>query len=457
MKRLLLSVICMYALGVKAQQVFTQRQFFDVVKAYHPVARQAALQVDMARADITSARGGFDPFVQSDMGRKAFKGTEYYNHQLHQLQIPTWFGVNLNAGMETLSGERTNPEETKGATTFVGLSVPLASGLLMDNRRAALQQARIYQRASLEEQRIMRNDLLLDAAKTYWSWWRQWETYRLFEAAADNAVRRFRLVKTAYDIGERPAIDTLEALAQLQGFRVQQAGVAQELVNARLDLSLYLWQESGQPYDLPASIVPAAPASPALADAEVLVSTVGSHPLLRQYGFKIDALQVERRLKMQYLLPYATFKYNRLVSGHGLGDAFKAPLFENNFKYGLSLALPLRLSEGRGEYRRARLKIASAEWERTHKRMQLETKLQQYRNEWQGLQQQVQLQGTAVQQYAALQRAEEVRFSNGESSLFLINSREIKTLEARQKLIELQAKQQQAVAGIRWAAGTLAD
>ena len=457
MKRLLLFVICMCTLGAKTQEVFTQQQFFDVVKGYHPVARQAALQADMARADITSAHSGFDPYVQSDIARKEFKGTEYYNHRLHQLQIPAWFGVNLNAGLEALAGERTNPEDTKGSTSFVGLSVPLANGLLMDSRRATLQQARIYQRASLEEQRIMLNDLLLDAGKAYWNWWQQWETYRLFEAAAANASQRFRLIKTAYEIGERPAIDTLEALAQLQSFKVQQSEIAQELANARLELSLYLWQAGGQPYELPASVVPAAPAAPALAYAEGNINEIGNHPLLRQYGFKIDALQVERRLKFQYLLPYVTFKYNQLVDGHSVGDAFKAPLFQNNFKYGLSFALPLRLSEGRGEYRKARLKIASAEWERINKQVQLETKLRQYRNDWQQLVRQEQLQATSVQQYAALQRAEEVRFSGGESSLFLINSREIKTIEARQKLIDLQAKQQKAMLSIRWAAGVLAN
>jgi outer membrane protein TolC len=309
----------------------------------------------------------------------------------------------------------------------------------------------------VEEQRIMLNDLLLNAGKAYWSWWQQWETYRLFEAAAENASQRFRLIKTAYEIGERPAIDTLEALTQLQSFKVQQAGVAQELNNARLELSLYLWQAGGQPYELPAAVVPGPPDGLMLANADGLVNAISNHPLLRQYGFKIDALQVERRLKFQYLLPYATFKYNQLANGHGFGDALKAPLFQNNFKYGLSFALPLRFSEGRGEYRKAQLKIASAEWERMDKQLQLETKLHQYRNDWQQLQQQVQLQGTAMQQYAALQRAEEVRFTGGESSLFLINSREIKTLEARQKWIELQSKQQQSALGIRWAAGVLAN
>lgn len=457
MKPVLTILLLLCGCGIMAQQTFTQQEFFDVIKAYHPVARQASLQADIARAELTAARGAFDPVLQSDWSKKEFKGTEYYNHRVHQLQIPTWFGINFNAGLEELSGERTNPEKTVGATSFVGISVPLANGLLLDGRRAALQQARIFQRSSLETQRVMLNDLLLDAAKAYWDWWQQHETARLFDAAYQNAAERFRLVKIAYEIGERPAIDTLEALAQLQSFRIQQASVAQDLQNARLELSLFLWQKEGEPYNLPPTVAPAAPDGTMLGDVAALEHIIPNHPLLRQYQFKIDALQIERRLKFQYLLPYVTLKYNQLVEGHGIGEAFKSPLMQYNYRYGLSFAMPLRLSEGRGQYRQARLKLEAAEWDRINKEVQLETKLRQYRNDWEQLVQQVQLQQTAVAQYATLQRAEELRFSNGESSLFLVNSRETKTLEARQKWIELQAKRQKAAASIQWAAGVLAN
>lgn len=454
MKTIGLSICILLTFVAHGQQEFTQQQLFDVIKAYHPVARQASLQVQIASAEVTAARGAFDPLLQSDISKKEFGGTQYYNHRLHQVNIPTWFGININAGLEELSGERTNPVDTKGASSFIGLSVPLANGLLMDGRRAALQQARIFEQASQEERRVMLNDLMQGAATAYWNWWQQYQTFQLFTEAAANAEQRFNLIKTAYRIGERPAIDTLEALAQLQTFRIQRAGVAQELQNARLQLSMYLWQQEGQPYDLPQSVTPVAPDGILLADAEQLIA---QHPALQQYNFKIDALRVDRRLKAQYLLPYITLKYNQLTGSHRIGDAFKSPLFENNYRYGVSMALPLRLLEGRGLYRKAKLKLEAAEWERTNKQVELEVKLRQYRNDWTQLLEQVALQRTAVAQYTGLQRAEEMKYTNGESSLFLINSREVKTLEARQKLVELQAKQQKAAVSIRWAAGVLAD
>ena len=68
---------------------------------------------------------------------------------------------------------------------------------------------------------------------------------------------------------------------------------------------------------------------------------------------------------------------------------------------------------------------------------------------------QVALQSTNYGYYNQLVKAEEQRFFNGEGSLFLINSRENKALEAFEKLIEVKTKYFKTLAAIEWAAGTL--
>ena len=82
--------------------------------------------------------------------------------------------------------------------------------------------------------------------------------------------------------------------------------------------------------------------------------------------------------------------------------------------------------------------------------------VRQYYTEWQQTETQLSLQMKLTDNTRLLQRGEEVRFNNGESSLFLINTREIKTIEAEQKTIELKAKAQKAAVGVRWSAGLLA-
>jgi outer membrane protein TolC len=64
------------------------------------------------------------------------------------------------------------------------------------------------------------------------------------------------------------------------------------------------------------------------------------------------------------------------------------------------------------------------------------------------------VQQQAVANQRRLVQAEQQRFSLGESSLFLINTRESKLIDLSVKLEELRTKYQKALAGLWYAAGT---
>lgn len=437
-------------------------QVIQIVKQYHPVAKQANLLIEKSEADITIAKGGFDPLFQNSLSQKTFNGIEYYNYNRPQLTIPTWFGIEVYTGAETLTGNRLNPAETSGETSYVGLSVPLAKNLLMDKRRAALQTAKIFRQASEIERRNILNNLLLDAFKSYWYWIQHYQIYKIIDSAVQVNEKRIELVKTGIRFGDRPAIDSTEALTQLQSFQVMREGAWMQFQNAGLALSQFLWTKNDTPAMLPGEVVPADESAihnitqgllPVL--SELQDAALDNHPELLLYNFKFKALDIEKKLKFQQLLPLVNFRYNQLGKNHDILKSTTWPLFENNFQYGVYFSIPLRLSEGRGEYRLAKLKISETELEQNNKRLQIELKVKSYFNELAAVKKQVALQELAYQNYLRLQRAEEIRFQMGESSLFLINTRENKTLEARQKLQELRTKYLITLSALQWAAGIL--
>lgn len=439
-------------------------QVLEIVKKYHPVAKQADIFVEKAKADITIARGGFDPYIKNESAQKTFDGTDYYFYNRPELTIPTWFGVEITGGTEFLSGNRTDPVDTKGETNFIGISIPLAKNLLMDKRRAALQTAKIFRDASTIERRNILNNLLLDAMNTYWSWVQYYQQYKILSEAVAVNEQRVAFVKTAFRLGDRPAIDTTEAIAQLQNFEVLKTKAWLEFQNTGLELSVFLWSENTTPYNLPATIIPDESSSPNNLQEGILPELAGlleaakqNHPELLIYDYKLDVLQVEKKLKLQELLPTVNFSYNQLGKGYDLLKTTHAPLFENNFRYGLSLGIPLRLSEGRGEFKKAKLKIAETRLQFNQKQWQIETKVRSYYNELLALRTQVFLQEKAYKNYQALQRGEDIRFQSGESSLFLVNARETKTLEALQKLQELKANYFKTENTLKWAAGILGN
>ena len=438
------------------------RQVMEIVKRYHPVALQAGILVEQAKADIVSARGQFDPVFENEAAQKTFEGTAYYSYNRPEISIPTWFGIEVKAGLEYLSGNRTDPVDTKGESSYLGISIPLAKNLLMDKRRAALQSAKIFRQASVAERRNMLNQLMLDALKSYWSWVKEYQLYQVMNEAVAINESRFRWVRSAYQLGDRAAIDTTEVLAQWQQFELLRSQAWLNFQNAGLELSVYLWTAGAQPYELPSNIIPQEPLreisvmnQPVPVLNELLNAAVSNHPELRLYQYKLQALNIERKLKFQELLPMVNFRYNQLGRGYDVWKTATNPYFENNYRYGLSISIPLRLSQGRGEYKKARLKINSAELELEQKKRQVENKVRSYFNELLALKEQVKWQEQSWRNYLQLQRAEELRFRSGESSLFLVNARETKALEALQKLLELKAKYFVSENTVRWAAGNL--
>jgi outer membrane protein TolC len=117
--------------------------------------------------------------------------------------------------------------------------------------------------------------------------------------------------------------------------------------------------------------------------------------------------------------------------------------------------MPLLQRQSRGEYSMAKIKIKSQQLENMQQRLEIENKVKSYFNELMAMQKQVLLFDRNVKNQQLLFLAEEYKFSVGESSLFLVNSRENKLLETQQKLAELKTKFFKSIIALQWSAGQL--
>jgi outer membrane protein TolC len=90
-----------------------------------------------------------------------------------------------------------------------------------------------------------------------------------------------------------------------------------------------------------------------------------------------------------------------------------------------------------------------------YKRRQTENKIRTYQNECNSIHQQLKVVQNMYSNYQNLLTSEELKFAQGESSLFLVNSREIKLIEVQQKQVELTVKYYKAKYAVEWAMGML--
>ena len=233
-------------------------------------------------------------------------------------------------------------------------------------------------------------------------------------------------------------------------------------LSAGLELSNFLWLENEQPFELPTTVIPDTSWNflnineypvPALEDA--LLSARNNHPKIETINQKLQVLEAESRLKFQSLLPTLNFNYNFLNKGYEPWKGIGQNVFENNYKYGVEFGLPLLLRQGRGDYKGAKIKIQSTDLQRKQSILEIENKVRDYFNQIVTLRKQVKIYEDAYENYVRLLSAEEMKFSIGESSLFLLNSRENKVLETKQKLLEVKTKFFKSLVALQWAAGTL--
>ncbi len=438
--------------------VFPLQDFILKVKQHHPLAKVAAIAEEKAVANIQIAKGGFDPVLDIEKNAKTFDGKNYYKHNNGEIKIPLLVG-DFKTGIENNTGQFLNSEITRGRISYAGLEIPLAKGLLFDKRRAALQHARIALNENKQQRNMMLNDLLLDAYISYNEWAGAYKLYNIFSDYVAVSAARLNLVKIGFTNGDRAAMDTTEAFIQMQNFVLSQNEAYMVLNTAIFQMNNFIWDEKQTAQQIADNIIPdtlvldESALQPSLED--LINESNTSNPFLLQFIYKIEGLMIDKRLKFQQLLPEINAKGNILNRDFNPLKNVGIPLLQNNNRWGIGIKIPLLFRQGRGEYKMAKLKLEENGLYFKQKIIETENKIKDYFNKTKILQTQITTANSSLLNYNALLRNELLRFNNGESSLFLVNSRENKVLEIKQKIIELKLKLLKATYTLNWAGGLL--
>ncbi len=447
--RTIIYLLCFCAVGsTKAQDIDSLQlkfgEYLGYVKTYHPIAKQAELTLDVGQANLMKARGGFDPKVQVDYAGKEFKGSEYYDLLNATFKIPTWYGIELKGNFEQNTGEFLNPIETvpDDGLYSAGVSLALGRGSWINERMATVQKAKFFREQSKADRDLLVNQILFDASLAYFDWLQAYRNNQVFADFLENAEIRFQGIRSSALAGDIAAIDTVEAKIAVQNraLELEQAKVV--LRNTSLELSSFLWMGDNIPMELQPYVVPDLSLDTEIDQTlEIFGKPLDSfdlenHPKLKSLGFKIDGLRVDKRLKTNKLLPRIDVEYNFITETPEYLNSFVT----ENYKGGLNFELPLFLRKERGDLKLAKLKLRDAQFEFDNAEIQIQNKILAIYNELDSFQNQNVLIDNIVDNYQALLAAEERKFSFGESSLFLINSRESKLIDAVLKQNQVENK-----------------
>ncbi|WP_354335685.1 TolC family protein [Pedobacter sp. CG_S7] len=413
--------------------------FINIVKKNHPLTVQAKLLTDLVKAKKKQALGGFDPKIEAEFDRKFYNGTEYYSFLTPQVKLPLWYGVELKGSFAQAEGAYLNPENKlpKEGLSYAGLSFQLGKGLLMDSRRAAFKKANIFKQASENEKIGILNDLFQDAGENYINWRNKYQNTIIYNEALNLAKIRFEAVKDGFLGGDKPAIDTVEALVNVQQREVQSQQAALELQQAKYMLSTFLWLADNLPVDVEKlNIKPTneleIPLTPQV--------DISNNPKLLSYNFKILDLNIDRRLKAESLKPELGVSLGLLNQGRSPLRNVNPNYWNENNKVNVRFSFPLTFSKARGDLAEAKIKIEQTQLERNLFENDLINKMNQNNSELTSLQAQLKVLKNTYTATEQLLKGEEMRLRLGESSLFMVNSRETKLIELKEKRLAVEAK-----------------
>lgn len=471
-----ISLVCciFFSLFLGAQttdstKIFTESAYLDWVKQYHPIIQRANLLSPIADAYRLKARGGFDPKIAGNIQQKSFDGKNYFTIGETGLKIPTWLGAELKAGYNWTNGIFLNQENTlpNNGQAYVGVKWALGRGLLIDERRATIQKAEIMSAANEAIQIQMLNDLLLEAGKAYWDWVKSYNEVRIYQQALDLSKVRLKGIKGSFLQGDKPAIDTLESLIQVQNRQIAFQEVMIDYENQSRILSNFLWYENELPVEISDLLRPPLYEEIALIDPIVDIENIinklaDSHPTLQEYQLKLEELTIDRRLKKEQLKPQVDLELNLLGDGFDFVNEpkdFEASrlnsLLTENYKAGVYVSMPIFNRKARADVELVDLKLVETNYKFRQKRQELKNKIINYQSILLNSKQQIAINESVVTNYRSLLSAENEKFRFGESSIFLLNSREQKLVSAQLKLIKLITVNRKNRLALNWATGQL--
>jgi len=423
--------------------VLTYNEYLYSVLTQHPLVKQADLKLTLAKAEMLAAKGNFDPTIKSNWSQKNFKDKLYYRIFESKLQVPTRLGLDVVGGYENTAGDFLNPENNISGLGLwnIGVEANILQGLITDERRTMLQQARIFQDIAANQRQMMLNEIVLSASEAYLQWQKYYGRENVIQENIEIANIYYNSTRASYEEGEKTAMDTLEAYILAQDAQVMLQKNESKLTKARQNLENFLWVNN-VPVELQNSTLPEPTTAPIFEiTGNLLLDTdVNQNPIIAEKLNKESFFQVEQRLKREKLKPKLKAKYNPLLA---TTDESLVPTFSaNDFKWGFDFSMPLLLRSERANVQKGEIKLQEIAIDIQNKRNEIENKIENSRQQQLILNEQIALQTRNNEGYRLLLEGENEKFRFGESSVFLLNKRQEKYLNGRLKLVDLRVKLQ---------------
>ena len=410
-------------------QVLPWNEFMAMALDRSGEVRIAEAKVREVQAKRMAAFAAFEPRLDLASEGKDYGNDLQYRLDRAEARVGLPGGIDLVGGAAQATGAFINPERKTPVEGLVnlGISAPLGGALIFSDRQYAWNAAsRDLEVEQAKRDRVERK-LRLEAVKVYTFWQAQVEVQSAVDEAVAVAEERLRLVREAFRLGERSEMDTLEAYlswvdrrtdaSKQQSFSAAARANVERMLRGADDVTADL--SGAQPDSRPVILgfSPPASAEPQSLNGVPELAMVSS--VLRRERLAVTTAWAQ-------WLPAPYVDYRMLQWG---GSTWNPEAVQ----WKVGLALPLFNQKARADLAGAQARLRAAEANAASVQNEVQVLQRQLAQQVAALDSELKaLLGAEAASYALLQQ-ERRRFTLGESTMFLLASRETKYLEAVQK------------------------
>ena len=432
-------------------QLLELPDILDMVEKRHPKLLGANLVRGIASAKVLEKQGAFDPalglastYQRYNSSSSPGKPLDYISNGIVVAkQDPS--GIKWEGGWLNTQGFPKSPASSTGdvGEFFIEAKVPFLRGAGINDKSIALEQARLVEEQTLEDYQAIRLLTLLDAGMAYLEWNASVMQWRILDENQELAIERAKQVAARIEAGDLAAIDQVEADREIFKRKELTLKATREVQKAALKLALYLWNSDGQDAGIPQPAQAPLQLPPVQRFTtedvyQLQLTALSERPELRQLKLEKSIVELDKDLAENDRLPQLdlTLRPGYDAGGNGVGFTVKA---------GIELVIPLATRGPDGRRQAALLKLDKLNLEQVEMIRRILIQVQDAASEAEGAAQRLEQAVALYQKSKELEEAERTKFQFGDSTLFLVNSRERATLEAALKVLTIRLEHSEAL------------
>lgn len=427
------------------------------VERFYPLIEAAQRDVQIAEAELQTARGAFDPIARARADGAALG---YYQGGRADLLVeaPTpWWGTTFFGGYRVSFGKFADYDGKLETNQYgelrAGVQVPMWRNGPIDRRRANISRAELGRGVAttgLVQQRI---DSLRLGGLRYWDWLAAGQRFRTAQALLQLATTRDDQMAIRVQRGELPAIertDNRRALLQRKGLTVLAERALQQ---AAIELSLYLRAGDGAPVLVDMQRLPSEfprPPSSGIDQSQGRVErdiewAMQRRPDVERLRLQREQQRVERDWARNQMAPGIDAQV-AVSQDFGPGLASREPTV---LEGSLVIDIPTLNRAARGRAAAAQAAMQRIDAQLRLQRDRVGTELRDMLSALAAAAERVRVAADELSTSREVEAAERERFALGDSTLFVVNLREQATFEAALREIDALADFQRALTTYR--------